>query len=169
MRSWTVSRRCGPRTVSPMRSSDRVAPMRVLGPCRRCGPRTSNEASLVAESPSSPTTGARKRRKATRNREWPFEKKPRQRPTLPQSLPCSTIGPGGLYFRVRDGNGCDPSGIAARKLEARKHRCGESLHPSLGQTNNAQQRWPPPCESRDFESRRIEKKGGQASRPISTG
>lgn len=39
-----------------------------------------------------------------------------QRPTLPQSYPCSTIGPGGLYFRVRDGNGCGPSGIAARNL-----------------------------------------------------
>ena len=27
-------------------------------------------------------------------------KKTRQRPTLPQSRPCSTIGPGGLNFRV---------------------------------------------------------------------
>ncbi len=41
--------------------------------------------------------------------------KPRQRPTLPQGCPCSTIGPGELNFRVRDGNGCDLSGIAARK------------------------------------------------------
>ena len=42
-------------------------------------------------------------------------KKPRQRPTLPQSFPCSTIGPGELNFRVRDGNGCGLSGIAAGK------------------------------------------------------
>jgi len=36
----------------------------------------------------------------------------RQLPTLPQPLRCSTIGPAGLNFRVRDGNGCDPCGIA---------------------------------------------------------
>src|SRR5689334_16158393 len=41
--------------------------------------------------------------------------KPRQRPTLPQGCPCSTIGPGELNFRVRDGNGCDLSGVATRK------------------------------------------------------
>ena len=48
--------------------------------------------------------------------------KPRHRPTLPQSLPCSTIGPGGLYFRVRDGNGCYPSGIGARKKKTKRER-----------------------------------------------
>src|SRR5438132_1093752 len=36
----------------------------------------------------------------------------RQRPTLPRGFPRSTIGSGGLNFRVRDGNGCDPSDIA---------------------------------------------------------
>src|SRR5215831_2151968 len=40
-------------------------------------------------------------------------RKLRRRPTLPLSLPSSTIGPGGLNFRVRDGIGCGPSGIAA--------------------------------------------------------
>ena len=40
----------------------------------------------------------------------------RRRPTLPHSFPCSTIGPEGLNFRVRDGNGCDPLGIATEKL-----------------------------------------------------
>ncbi len=40
----------------------------------------------------------------------------RRRPTLPQSPPCSTIGPGGLNFRVRDGIGCGPSGKTAGKL-----------------------------------------------------
>jgi hypothetical protein len=43
------------------------------------------------------------------------EKKIRQRPTLPRGLPRSTIGSGGLNFRVRDGNGCDPSDIATGK------------------------------------------------------
>lgn len=46
-----------------------------------------------------------------------------QRPTLPQSHPCSTIGPGGLYFRVRDGNGCGPSGITARNQKNRSANC----------------------------------------------
>ena len=40
----------------------------------------------------------------------------RRRPTLPQSFPCSTIGPGGLNFRVRDGIGCGPSGKTAGNL-----------------------------------------------------
>ena len=40
----------------------------------------------------------------------------RQRPTLPPSCPGSTIGAGGLNFRVRNGNGCDPSAIATGKL-----------------------------------------------------
>jgi hypothetical protein len=40
----------------------------------------------------------------------------RQRPTLPRGFPRSTIGSGGLNFRVRDGNGCDPSDIATGKL-----------------------------------------------------
>ena len=51
---------------------------------------------------------------------FPSEKKPslestkkgfkkfRQRPTLPHSYPCSTIGAGGLNFCVRDGNRCYP-------------------------------------------------------------
>ena len=35
-------------------------------------------------------------------------------PTLPHSLPCSTIGATGLNFRVRDGNGCLPCAIHTR-------------------------------------------------------
>src|SRR3569623_337575 len=41
----------------------------------------------------------------------------RRRPTLPQGFPCSTIGPGGLNFRVRDGIGCDPSGETAEPYQ----------------------------------------------------
>jgi hypothetical protein len=37
-----------------------------------------------------------------------------QRPTLPQSLPCSTIGPVALNHRVRYGNGCIHYGIITR-------------------------------------------------------
>ena len=36
----------------------------------------------------------------------------RRRPTLPQRHRCSTMGAGGLNFRVRYGNGCDPSARA---------------------------------------------------------
>ena len=36
----------------------------------------------------------------------------RRRPTLPGSLLPSTIGAGGLNFRVRNGNGCDPTAMA---------------------------------------------------------
>ena len=35
----------------------------------------------------------------------------RQRPTFPHPHKCSIIGPGGLNFRVRNGNGWDPSGM----------------------------------------------------------
>src|ERR1700684_816990 len=38
-----------------------------------------------------------------------------RRPTLPQRNPCSTIGPGGLNDRVRDGIGCNPSGKTTKK------------------------------------------------------
>ncbi len=42
----------------------------------------------------------------------PLQSEIRRRPTLPGGLPPSTIGAGGLNFRVRNGNGCDPSAIA---------------------------------------------------------
>src|SRR5690349_17199047 len=54
-----------------------------------------------------------------------FSKRILQRPTLPRGFPRSTIGSGGLNFRVRDGNGCDPSDIATgNSLKA--HTKGES-------------------------------------------
>ena len=40
----------------------------------------------------------------------------RRRPTLPPPLEGSTIGAGGLNDRVRNGNGCNPSAIAAGKM-----------------------------------------------------
>src|SRR5437899_9358350 len=42
----------------------------------------------------------------------------RQRPTLPHSFPCSTIGGSRLNFRVRNGNGCDPAPMTTGKLAA---------------------------------------------------
>ena len=41
---------------------------------------------------------------------------PRQRPTLPRTCARSTIGGRRLNFRVRNGNGCDPSPMATGKL-----------------------------------------------------
>ena len=40
----------------------------------------------------------------------------RQRPTFPLPHSSSIIGLGGLNFRVRDGNGCGPSGNATGNL-----------------------------------------------------
>jgi hypothetical protein len=40
----------------------------------------------------------------------------RRRPTLPRSLPRSTIGAKELNFRVRDGNGCDLFAIATENF-----------------------------------------------------
>ena len=39
----------------------------------------------------------------------------RRRPTLPHTCACSTMGAGGLNFRVRNGNGCGPTAIATGK------------------------------------------------------
>ena len=62
----------------------------------------------------------------------PLEKNSWQRPTLPHRIPCSTIGPGGLNYRVRDGIGCGPSGKATRKnkkqlavVRVKRDRCSE--------------------------------------------
>ena len=46
----------------------------------------------------------------------PPKTKTRQRPTLPPRLQGSTIGAGGLNFRVRNGNGCFPSAVATGKI-----------------------------------------------------
>jgi hypothetical protein len=45
-----------------------------------------------------------------------FLKKFRRRPTLPHGRPCSTIGAGGLNFRVRDGIGWNPSALTTGNL-----------------------------------------------------
>ncbi len=47
----------------------------------------------------------------------PSYEKSRRRPTLPGGCPPSTIGAGGLHFRVRNGNGCFPAAIATGNLD----------------------------------------------------
>jgi hypothetical protein len=45
----------------------------------------------------------------------PSQQRARRCPTLPHSLPCSTIGAEGLNFRVRNGTGCFPSAITTER------------------------------------------------------
>ena len=48
-----------------------------------------------------------------------------QRPTLPHTRACSTIGAEGLNFRVRDGNGWDPfATITQRSKNLRNQKSG---------------------------------------------
>ena len=65
-------------------------------------------------------------RTARKSRTTPPKRGPsreiRRRPTLPGSLPPSTIGAGGLNFRVRNGNGCDPAAIATEICCQRRER-----------------------------------------------
>src|SRR3970040_1903188 len=56
-------------------------------------------------------------------------RKSRQRPTLPHSYPCSTIGGNRLNFRVRNGNGCDPA-----PMTTGESGCG----PDVGSTGSTQ-------------------------------
>ena len=78
----------------------------------------------------------------------------RRRPTLPHSLPCSTIGAGGLNFSVRNGKRCFPSAIAT----------GMSTAASPGAACYRQLNWT------TGEAEAIgQLKSDQASRTISTG
>ncbi len=65
-----------------------------------------------------------KRTGGLRRHRSPPVKEIRRRPTLPGRLRPSTIGAGGLNFRVRDGNGCDPSAIATETLHIGRRRGG---------------------------------------------
>src|SRR5687767_4285361 len=67
----------------------------------------------------------------------------RRRPTLPGPLDPSTIGAGGLNFRVRNGNGWDPSAMAtetccqgARPAPGGPPSARSSLQNSIASTNN---------------------------------
>src|SRR5690606_6875124 len=67
----------------------------------------------------------------------PSSVRARRRPTLPGTLVPSTIGAGGLNFRVRDGNGWDPSAMATETCcqeRSQQWRRG-SLENSIASTN----------------------------------
>jgi hypothetical protein len=57
-----------------------------------------------------------KTQKAPLISEWSLLDLMRRRPTLPHTFAYSTIGPAGLNFRVRDGNGWNPRGKITAKL-----------------------------------------------------
>ena len=50
----------------------------------------------------------------------PFFEDVRRRPTLPPRFQGSTIGAGGLNFRVRNGTGCLPSAMATETVRVRE-------------------------------------------------
>ena len=52
-----------------------------------------------------------------------------RRPGLPRGRPRSTLGAGGLNFRVRDGTGCAPAAKAARPRGAHEAQRGEAGRP----------------------------------------
>src|ERR1700674_304759 len=56
----------------------------------------------------------------------------RQLPTLPHTFACSTIGPAGLNFRVRDGNGWNPRGKITDNLEPSVISRQPSANPCCG-------------------------------------
>src|SRR5258705_8274270 len=67
--------------------------------------------------------GGRKRKKATNISVDSLLILCRRRPTLPHTFACSTIGPAGLNFRVRDGNGWVPRGMITDNSEQRAMSC----------------------------------------------
>ena len=75
--------------------------------------------------------GHKKRLGGAQYASQPLEKI-RRRPTLPGGSPPSTIGAGGLHFRVRNGNGCFPAAIATGNLM----KLWMSLEDSIASTNN---------------------------------
>jgi hypothetical protein len=102
----------GVQTTAPARGPDDRSPARgSRRPHQRAGPNDRSSTRIQI----APARGSNNRRKSRRPTLASGPSKPRQRPTLPQGCPCSTIGPEELNFRVRDGNGCDLFGIAARK------------------------------------------------------
>ena len=84
------------------------------------------------ESDASATRNCTKRKRPLAFAKGLFEDS-RRRPTLPHSLPCSTIGAGGLNCSVRNGKRCFPSAVATGiSLGASPH--GTSS-PSISQLN----------------------------------
>ena len=55
----------------------------------------------------------------------------RRRPTLPHTFAYSTIGPAGLNFRVRDGNGWNPRGKITARLAVQLALAAQAIQPKL--------------------------------------
>ncbi len=119
-------------STAPRRSERRFEPVQVSASVRsRSRQRRENRSyirprrgSRLPLSPRTPGGSSTRNRNA---RVWvtrALSFLPRQRPTLPRRCQRSTIGPGGLNCRVRDGNGCGPSGIATGTSY---DNCGMSL------------------------------------------
>ena len=70
----------------------------------------------------------------------------RQLPTLPHTFACSTIGPAGLNFRVRDGNGWNPRG----KITDKSRRLAGVNEPPQGGRLGACCRDPERLSARDL-------------------
>ena len=67
--------------------------------------------------------------KAPAKRRGPFHIECRRRPTLPHPDECSTIGAGGLSFRVRDGTGRSPSANTTdNTIHLSPHKPGSRTH-----------------------------------------
>jgi hypothetical protein len=124
-------------SVPPQRTPHFTALPRSLA--RLFQPLTRSQAQLLdGPAPIRSDVGSRRRhprgpRKRAKKRTPPGtvhagSEKIRQRPTLPHGFPRSTIGSGGLNFRVRDGNGWDPSDIATGMLEGAA-RSTKTQHP----------------------------------------
>ena len=109
--------------------------------------------------------------------EAPRKEKTWQRPTLPQSRPCSTIGAVELNFRVRYGNGWDLYAVVtgqscalSNEVEGNGNPSGCLCEPSVRDAGGDV----PLCPLRDSAERRegrslCPKWAGQATRAISTG
>ncbi len=70
-----------------------------------------------------------------------------QRPTLPGACAPSTIGAGGLNFRVRDGNGWIPSAIVTRRFRDATLKTG---YRTLSQSQKQLRRSPRPIRIRQL-------------------
>ena len=95
----------------------RVLPTTVGGGAARIDPRPGRRRGASSASRLSDRTASRPRPNDTRERRRAPEgartsKMSRRRPTLPPRYRDSTIGAGGLNFRVRNGTGCFPSAMA---------------------------------------------------------
>ena len=106
------------------------------------------------------TSHQRTETRTGRPRGRPVRTKSRQRPTLPLRLQSSTIGAGGLNFRVRDGTGCSPSAMATETA------CLDRRLPSEGSKPIETEARMRPEQSSEHDS---ERERESSPRPISTG